>query len=74
MKFSAHTSCGEQDGGCSAEIPDRLHVHSISGREQISAMYHICGNAQWNSVQLHVRSERWLWGPDEGNPDILTKR
>ena len=26
----------------------------------VAAMYHICGNAQWNSVQLHVRSERWL--------------
>ena len=33
-KFSAQTICGEQDGGYSAEIPDRLHVHSNSGREQ----------------------------------------
>ena len=46
-KFSAQTSCGEQDGGYSAEIPDRLHVHSNSGREQNSAMYCIRGNAQW---------------------------
>ena len=33
-KFSAQTSCGEQDSGCTAEIPDRLHVHSNSGRKQ----------------------------------------
>ena len=59
-KFSAQTSCGEQDGGYSAEIPDRLQVHSNSGREQNSAMYHICGNAQWSSDQLHVRPERRL--------------
>ena len=30
-KFSAQTSCGEQDGGYTAEIPDRLHVHSNGG-------------------------------------------
>ena len=47
-KCSAQTSCGEQDGGYSAKIPDRLHVHSNSGSEQNSAMYHICGNAQWS--------------------------
>ena len=52
--FSAQTSCGEQDGGYSAEIPDGLHVHSNSGREQNSAVYHIRGNAQWRSNQLHV--------------------
>ena len=57
-KFSAQTSCGEQDGGYTAEIPDGLHVHSNS--EQNSAMYHIRGNAQWSSDQLHVRSERRL--------------
>ena len=51
----AQTSCGEQDSGYTAEIPDRLHVHSNSGREQNSAMYHIRGNAQWSSDQLHVR-------------------
>ena len=45
-KFSAQTSCGEQDGGYSAEIPDGLHVHSNSSREQKSAMHHIPGNAQ----------------------------
>ena len=33
-KFSAQTSCGEQDGGYSAEIPGGLHVHPNSGREQ----------------------------------------
>ena len=33
-KFSAQTSCGEQDNGYTAEIPDRLNVHSNSGREQ----------------------------------------
>ena len=33
-KFSAQTGCGEQDGGYSAEIPDRLLVHSHGGREQ----------------------------------------
>ena len=60
QKFSAQTSCGEQDGGYFAEIPDRLHVHSNSGREQNSAMYHIRGNAQWSSDQLHVRPERRL--------------
>ena len=59
-KFSAQTSCGEEDGGYTAEIPDRIHVHSNSGREQNSAMYHIRGNAQWSGDQLHVRSERWL--------------
>ena len=53
-KFSAQTSCGKQDGGYSAEIPDGLHVHSNGGREQNSAMYHIRGNAQWSSDQLHV--------------------
>ena len=31
-KFSAQTSCGEQDGGYSAETPDGLHVHTNSGR------------------------------------------
>ena len=51
-----------------AEIPDGLHVHSNSGREQNSAMYHIRENAQWSGDQLHVRSERWLRGSDEGNP------
>ena len=68
LKFSAQTSCGEQDGGYTAEIPDRLHVHSNSGREQNSAMCHICGNAQRSGDELHVRSERWLRGSDEGNP------
>ena len=63
-KFSAQTSSGEQDGGYS----DRLHVHSNNGREQNSAMYYIRGNAQWSSDQLHVRSERWLRGSDEGSP------
>ena len=67
-KFSAQTSCGKQDSGYTAEIPDRPHVHSNSGREQNSAMYHIRGNAQWSGDQLHVRSERWLRGSDEGNP------
>ena len=57
-KFSAQTSCGEQDIGYTAEIPDRLHVHSNSGREQNSAMYHIRGNAQSSGDQLHVRPER----------------
>ena len=46
--------------GYSAEVPDRLHVHSNSGREQNSVMCHIRGNAQWSSDQLHVRPERWL--------------
>ena len=59
-KFSAQTSCGEQDGGYSAEIPDRLHGHSNSGRERNSAMYHIRRNAQWSCDQVHVRPERWL--------------
>ena len=45
-KLSAQTSCGEQDGGYSAEIPDGLRVHSNGGREQISAMCHIRGNAR----------------------------
>ena len=67
-KFSAQTSCGEQDSGYTAEIPDRLHVHSNSDREQNSAMHHIRGNAQWSGDQLHVRSERRLRGSDEGNP------
>ena len=67
-KFSAQTSCGEQDSGYTAEIPDRLHVHSNSGREQNSAMNHIRGNAQWSSDQPHVRPERRSWRPDEGNP------
>ena len=31
-KFSAQTSCGEQDGGYSAEIPEGFHVHSNSSR------------------------------------------
>ena len=53
-------SCGEQDGGFSAEVPDGLHVHSNGGREQNSAMHHIRGNAQWSGNQLHVPSERWL--------------
>ena len=48
----------EQDGGYSAEIPDGLHVHWNRGREQNSAMYHIRGNAQWSSDQLHVRSRK----------------
>ena len=67
-KFSSQTSCGEQDGGYSAEVPDGLHVHSNGGREQNSAMHHIRENAQWSGDQLHVRSERWLRGSDEGNP------
>ena len=50
-----------------AEIPDRLHVHSNSGREQNSAMHLFRGNAQW-SDQLHVPPERLLRGSDEGNP------
>ena len=53
-KFSAQTSCGEQDGGHSAEVPDRLHVHTDSGREQNPAMCHIRGNAQWSGDQLHL--------------------
>ena len=48
------------DDGYTAEIPDRLHVHSKSGREQNSAMHHFRGNAQWSSDQLDVRAERWL--------------
>ena len=35
---------------------------SNNGREQNSAMYHIRGNAQWSSDQLHVRPERRLLG------------
>ena len=66
-------SCGEQDGGYPAEIPDRLHVHSNGGREQNSAMHHIRGHAQWSGDQLHVRPERWLRGPDEGNPATFLK-
>ena len=31
-------------------------------------MYHIRGNAQWSSDQLHVRLERTLMRLDEGNP------
>ena len=34
MWFSAQTSCGEQDSGYTAEIPDGLHVHSNGGREE----------------------------------------
>ena len=49
------------------------YVHSNSGREQNSAMYHIRGNAQWSGDQLHVRSERWLRGSDEGNPATFLK-
>ena len=56
--FSAQTSCGEQDGGYSAEISDRLHVHWNCGRELNSAVHHIRGNAQWSGDQLHVRPER----------------
>ena len=33
-KFSAQTSSGEQDGGYSAEIPGRLHVHSNSAESK----------------------------------------
>ena len=47
-------------GGYPAEISDRTHVHSNSGREQNSAMYHVRGNAQRSSDQLHVRPEWWL--------------
>ena len=65
-KFSAQMSSGEQDGGCS----DR---ELRSGREQNSAMYHIPRNAQWSGDQLHVRSERWLRGSDEGNPEDILK-
>ena len=50
--------CGEQDDGYPAEIPDRIHVHSNVAEN--SPMYHIRGNAQWSSDQLHVRPERWL--------------
>ena len=70
-KFSAQTSCGEQDSGNFAEIPDTIHVHSNSGREQNSAMFHIRGNAQWSGDQLQVRSERWLRGSDERNPSTF---
>ena len=59
-KFSAQTSCGEQDGGYSTEVPDGLHVHSNGGSERNSAMHHIRGNVQWSGDQLHVRPERWL--------------
>ena len=58
LRTDAH--CGQQDSGYTAEIPDRLHVHSNSGREQNSAMCHIRGNAQWSGDQLHVRPERRL--------------
>ena len=30
----SRTSCGDQESGHSAEVPDGLHVHSNSGREQ----------------------------------------
>ena len=56
-----------QSGESTLTLEDRLHVHSNSGREQNSAMYHIRGNAQWSGDQLHVRSERCLRGSDEGN-------
>ena len=59
-RSSPQTSCGEQDGRHSAEVPDGLHVHSNSGREQNSAMHYIRGNAQWSGGQLRVRSARWL--------------
>ena len=42
-KFSAQASCGEQDGGYSAQIPDGLHVHSNGDREQNSVMHHVRG-------------------------------
>ena len=70
-KFSAQTSGGDQDSGYVTEIPSRLHVHSNSGREQNSAMYHILGNAQWSGDQLHVRSEKCLWRLDQRNPATL---
>ena len=53
--------------GYTAENPDRLHVHSNSGREQKSAMYDTRGNAQWCSDQFHVFSERRFWGLDDGS-------
>ena len=59
-KFSAQTSCDEQDDGCFTEIPDGLHVHSNGGREQNSAMHEFFGNAQWKGDQLHVRPDRLL--------------
>ena len=37
---------------------DNMFIRTV--REQNSAMYHISGNAQWSSDQLHVRPERRL--------------
>ena len=64
-RSSPQTSGGEQDGGYSAEIPDGLHVHSNSGREQHSVMHY---NAQWSGDQLHVCLKRCVLGLGEGNP------
>ena len=50
-------------GGYTAEIPDRLHVHSNGGREQNSAMHHIRGNAQW-------RGDRFMCARKGGYEDL----
>ena len=45
---------------------DYMFIRTVA--ESKSAMHHIRGNAKWSGEQLHVRSERWLRGSDEGNP------
>ena len=59
-KFFEQTSCGEQSNGHTAEVSDRPHIHSNSGREQNSAEFHNRGIAQWCGDQHHVRAERRL--------------
>ena len=48
---------------------DYMFIRTVA--ESKTAMYHIRGNAQWSGDQLHVRSERWLRGSDEGNPSTF---
>ena len=51
-KFSAQTSCGEQNSGHFAEVPGRLHVHGPWPRAKLSRTSHSWKRAGENDVKI----------------------
>ena len=65
-KFSAPTSCGEQDSGHCRK--SRQTTRSLEQWQRPKHSHsHVLGNTHCSSDQLHVRTERWIPGRDARN-------